>query len=804
VEQLVTRAFAKPREVLLEHELLDLLEAVGLPTPRRLFLPGPVPSSEPPLPPELMGRAGVLKVVSEKILHKSDVGGVVFLKRVSLKSVRQAAARTLRRLPKDLRDSVAGWLLEEAVPFEPGLGHELLLGMRHSDEFGPVFVAGFGGTYVEALSEATRDGQCTILFKPFITAPSRLAAKLERSLFFRWATGAVRGVPRIAAPETLHALLSVWVPAMERIRRAVEAHGHTVLELEFNPLVWNSTEHVWMPVDALLRLGPPPPRAPTFPLNKLRHGLHPESVAIAGVSAQSVNVGRIILRCLLEHGFPLERIHVIRDDVPTIDGARCVPSLEELPGPVDLLVVAVAAAAVPALLEQAIALGKVSGSVLLIPGGMGETEGGTGIEQQILAILGGAAPENRPALIGNNSLGIVSRPDHLDVLFIPNAKLPRIEGGPRNVALLSQSGAFMIAAMTKLNFMAPEFQISLGNQIDAQLSHFLDVLADEPGLTTYALYIEGFKPRDGERLALLTRRLVAAGRDVVLYKAGRSALGRAATRGHTASITGDYQVFRELMADAGALLADSFSDFVNLVRVSATLHDRPVSGRRLALMSNAGYEAVGLADNLRGAHHRLEAATLARTTTERIAAALAKARLAGIVSAANPLDVTPMANDAVYEECMRAMLDDPDVDAAIFGMVPLTAMVQTLPRGLSERDVFDAPGSFANRTIALFRDTPKPLVVAIDAGRLYDALADYMQLAGVPVFRNADLAACVLGTYIDNRLGRPVPRWATHGHGRAARWWSRRSVGLAGTSADARSGRDGHAGTANPRSSPGR
>jgi acyl-CoA synthetase (NDP forming) len=755
IKEIILAALGDGRQVLLEHELLDAMDALGLPVPSHCYVESRKLDrlTTGALGP-LAGRRAVLKVVSDKILHKSDVGGVVFLEEATPEAVQSAARAMIDGLPPGLRRSVRGILVEEALPCEPGLGRELLVGMRLSREFGTIYTLGFGGTYVEAIATATLPDQSTILFKPGLTSDEHLARKLDQALFFRWASGQIRGVDGISPPDLLHAQLMGWVEAMEQIRQAVEAEGACLEELELNPLVWHPERRAWMPVDAMARLGAALEPRPSFPVASLRRALHPEQVAIIGASARGINVGRIILRSMLDGGCPLDRVCVVREDAAAIDGAAGVSSLEALPAPVDLLVVAVAADSVPQVVERALASGMVTGAVLLIPGGMGETTGGRAIEQQVVETVvrhAAARPADRPVIIGNNSLGLVSRPLRFDSLFIPREKLPRVENGLRNVALISQSGAFMITAMTKLDFLGPDYQISLGNQIDARISDFVAALADEPQLATYALYIEGLKPGDGERLANLVSALVARGRDVVVYKAGRSPLGRSAARGHTASVAGDHRVFTDMLHDAGALVAESFTLFLDLVRLSGNLNRRGFSGRRIGLMSNAGYEAVGLADNHRGPDHVLEPATFSQKTVERITAALAKARIDQLVTVTNPLDITPMANDAVHEACMRAILDDPGVDAAIFGNVPLTAMVNSLPRGVSERDVFDAPEGYANRTIALFLQTRKPFVVVIDAGRLYDPLADYLQWAGVPTFRSADRAIRLFGRYLNSR-----------------------------------------------------
>ncbi len=746
----VRGAVAEGRLVLFEHEALSILEHLGLPVPRHRFLPlGAEGGAD--CAKGFEGQPTVLKVVSPAILHKSDVGGLAFLSRTDARGVADQAARILDRLKGPLRDSVRGFLLEERLDYEPGLGRELLLGMRRSDEFGDIVTLGFGGTGVEALDAAMRPGQATILFHPVLTRPERLREKLGQALFARWVAGEVRGVAGVTSQDHLIEEMRRWLGALCHLCDAAEAEGLTVAEVEFNPLVWCRGR--WMPVDALVRLAPRGEPEDEVPLDHVRRLLHPRSVCVVGASPKGMNIGRIILRCALDAGFPRERLWVIRDDVEEIDGTRAYRSVSDLPEPVDLLVVAVSAPQVPALLAEAFEAKKARG-VLLIPGGMGETEGGKGIAAQVQALLKRHAGPDRPVILGNNSLGLVSRPDRFDSLFIPREKLPRLSGGVRNVALISQSGAYMITRISKMDFLSPDYQVSVGNQMDARISHVLEVLEEDPRITTFALYVEGFRHRDGERLAWVVRRIVGGGRDVVIYKAGRNPLGQAASAGHTASLAGDYRVFEEVMADVGALVARTFTEFVQMIKVSATLHNRQFLGRRAAFLSNAGYETVGMADNHRGPDYVLEPASLAPETVERIRAILERARLSGLVNIANPLDITPMANDAVHEDLARALLDDPGVDVAVFGNVPLTPNIQSLPHGLSPADVFDAEHGYARRMMRLFSETRKPFVVVLDSGRHYDDMFYFMAHAGLPVFRSADQATAVLGKYVENRLGR--------------------------------------------------
>jgi acyl-CoA synthetase (NDP forming) len=123
-------------------------------------------------------------------------------------------------------------------------------------------------------------------------------------------------------------------------------------------------------------------------------------------------------------------------------------------------------------------------------------------------------------------------------------------------------------------------------------------------------------------------------------------------------------------------------------------------------------------------------------------AILRKYRLERLVNIANPLDLTPMAPDAAHEDVLRLMLACPAIDAVVASFVPLTPTMKTTPEEISDQS------SLAQRLPVIFDETDKPLVVAIDAGPLYDPLARALREAGIPVFRSADTAVRTLGRYL--------------------------------------------------------
>ncbi|MCX6569563.1 MAG: hypothetical protein NT147_11040, partial [Candidatus Aminicenantes bacterium] len=375
--------------------------------------------------------------------------------------------------------------------------------------------------------------------------------------------------------------------------------------------------------------------------------------------------------------------------------------------------------------------------------------GGESIEEKIRELLreGRRSGKTTPVVNGGNCLGIASKPGRYDTTFIPEHKLPRPKSARSDMAVISQSGAFMICRMSKLPEVEPLYAVSLGNQLDLTASDYLAFLKDDPDVKLFAVYMEGFKPGDGLAFARAVGELTAAGRTVLVYKAGRSPEGRAATSSHTASVAGDYGVFRAVLEQAGAIVAGDIFEFESFMKGLPFLEGRKVRGRRVGLISNAGFECVVLADNLKNGAG-LDLVPFTPETQKRIGTILQPLGIDRLQDVHNPLDVTPVADDAVFVECARAILEDPDVDCAVISNVPMTPAQNTLPPGEGHREDLTRPGSFAMRLVELFRSTDKPVVVNIDAGELYTPLAGFLERAGIPVFRRADEAVRFLRTYV--------------------------------------------------------
>jgi acyl-CoA synthetase (NDP forming) len=293
----------------------------------------------------------------------------------------------------------------------------------------------------------------------------------------------------------------------------------------------------------------------------------------------------------------------------------------------------------------------------------------------------------------------------------------------------------------------PKYSITVGNQMDLTIGDYLTYLKDDRDLRVYAVYVEGFRPLDGLRFLEAAREITSGGRSVILYRAGRTAAGAQASASHTASIAGDYAVTRELAKAAGVVVAESLQDFEDLTRLFTCLQGTAAAGWRLGAVSNAGFECVAIADNL----GRFELASFEKATAARLQAIFRNARIDSVVDVHNPLDLTPMTGDAAYEEVVRAVLQAPEVDAAIVGCVPLTVALNSLPAGAGHGEDLSRDGSIARRLTGLRAGLTKPWVAVIDAGALYDPLSRALEEGGVPTFREADRALRLLNVYCAHR-----------------------------------------------------
>jgi indolepyruvate ferredoxin oxidoreductase beta subunit len=743
VERTLELVYEEGRRQLFEHEVYSLVQLVGaISPPHHVFLEKEQLISEEELA-RFPGDQVVLKIVSPDIVHKTEARGIAFVP----KNYETVCAEIDRLMDRHSETAdVRGVLVVEYVErVRPGFGNELFVGIRATREFGPVIAAGIGGIDTEYLADKMQPGLAVAKAPALGTSPEEFLDLFRETVAYEILSGRARGRSRIVSDGELLRCFRAFLLLAQRFCVDRGEKGPDVAELEVNPFAFRQQRLV--PLDGRGSLATAVTAVTPRPQDKVNRLLEPRSIAILGVSANNDNPGRIILQNVLEGGFPRGHVWVIKPGTDMIEGARCVASIADVPEDIDLLVLAASARQLPELVREAVESGRVH-SAIMIPGGVGETEGSEEIASEVREAIaeGRKRPDGGPVFVGPNSVGVVSRPGGYDTLFIPPSRLDKRWSEPaRRVALISQSGAFIVSRMSNLETLDPAFAVSVGNQLDVTASDLLAAIGARDDVDAIGIYTEGFNDLGGLELLQNIRTVTAAGKNVVFYRAGRTEPGRSAAAGHTAAVAGDYDICQTAAAQAGALVADTFKEFEQMLELCAALHGKEVGGVRVGVVSNAGFETVGMADAIQGQRYKVEIAGLSDASTELLSSALQERGLGRLANPRNPLDITPMASEGVYEDAIKVMLEADEVDAIVVGIVPLTAALKTVG------DELEDPDSLAVRLPAIFAAASKPVVAVVDSGPHFGPLIRALRAGGIPVFPSADQAIRSLGRYLCHR-----------------------------------------------------
>jgi len=767
------------RLFLFEHETYELLKLSGAETPPMadLLVKGSRMTDE-----QLNSMPGdkvVLKVVSPTIFHKTDLKGVKIINKHP-DTIRSSVRRMLDEVPvnfafqieKDpdhspstyrqltgeaLVNSIAadikGILLCQFMPPDSlAFGNELLVSIRRTREFGMVITAGLGGTDTELYAQRFRKGQAVVSASTELTDGYQFFTLFKNTIAYKKLAGVTRGQDRIVSDDQLIECFSSFIEMANYYSPVNPDAPYVIDELEINPFAF--TDYKMVPLDGICRFSHPSTLPTGRPLQKIAALLHPQTIAIIGVSDKKLNFGRIILQNIIAGGFPSEAIHIIKPGPSEIDGVTCIPGLSDLPQKSDLLVVAVSADQVPDLIDEIIDT-NAANSVMLVPGGLGEKKGSEARAELVMEKIDKAhqSPDGGPVFLGGNCMGFISKPGQVDTIFIPKEKLSKPkEPIQQNSAFISQSGAFIITRTSKVPLLDPAYLMSIGNQNDLTIGDLVSFMKDLDQVDVIAIYMEGFNDLDGLLLCSAIREAVLKGKEVVFYKAGRTPEGKSATSGHTASVAGDYMVCESCIYQAGAIVADTFTQFEDLYMLATRLHHCEVNGNRLAAVSGAGFEAVGMADSIEGDDYEMKMATFADETKQKLTELIKANRLDKLVDVKNPMDINPSANDKLHTDIVYTLVEDPNVDGVVIGLDPLSPAMQTLPAGVSNKDSIDATESIVQLLPNMIANIKKPVIGVVDGGKLYDPMVESMEKKGVLVFRSSDRAVTSLAKYINCRI----------------------------------------------------
>jgi acetate---CoA ligase (ADP-forming) len=378
--------------------------------------------------------------------------------------------------------------------------------------------------------------------------------------------------------------------------------------------------------------------------------LRPASIAVVGANDRDGSYGSQALLNLAAIGYRGE-VWGVNPGRESVYDARCVPTLADLPTAADAVLVAIPAAGVPEVIEQAGARG--CGGAVVISAGFGEVSSGVGLQDALVA----AAARHRLPVCGPNCNGIVGMRRRLALWG--DALVP---GDPGSVALVSQSGNVAVNALATRRGLRFHTVIASGNQAVVSAADYLEFLAAEPDVASVALYLED---DGGPSLCDGLAACAEAGVRVAVLKVGSSPAGAQAAAAHSAALAGDQRVFRSLVQEAGAAWAHDVHELLELAKALGVRRPAPAARRPgpaaarpgLAIMTCSGGDSAQGADE--AARLGLELPELAPETRERLAAILPPT-----ATPANPIDYTAMiwGDRVALAELIRIVGEDRSID----------------------------------------------------------------------------------------------------------------------------------------------
>lgn len=377
--------------------------------------------------------------------------------------------------------------------------------------------------------------------------------------------------------------------------------------------------------------------------------LNPRNVVIVGASDRPGNWSQKVFRNLDRYGFkgPIYPINPQRDEVW---GQRCYRSIGQLPDPPDHVIVLVPAPYVAEALRDAAAAGARSATVHT----SGFEEVADAEAHARARALRGVIEDTGLAVSGPNCLGNMAA--RFNLMSMTDERPTTFRPGP--VAIIGQSGGLTMAIKRRLEERGLDagYLISSGNETGLKTADYIRFFAEAPDVRVVVSYLESVR----EPAAFLDacRHARARGTAVVAVKLGATEAGREAAMAHTGALAGAIEAFDTVAGAAGAIRVDNLDDVVEVT--DYLLHLPPPAGPRLGAITFSGGLRGLLLDG--AARAGVQFPPLSAPTLARLSQILGVGTILG-----NPLDAgfTALSSQKAYLETIRALLDDPAIDALI-------------------------------------------------------------------------------------------------------------------------------------------
>jgi acetate---CoA ligase (ADP-forming) len=447
--------------------------------------------------------------------------------------------------------------------------------------------------------------------------------------------------------------------------------------------------------------------------------LYPNSVAVIGASRSPEKVGYAVLANLVNGGFK-GAIVPVNPGAEEILGLKCLKSLDDYEGQIDLGIVVVAGKFVKDALRGAI--DKGAKSIIVITAGFKETgAAGAAAEVELVEICHAAGVR----MVGPNCLGVLNTDHAMNATFAPSVP-------PKgNISVISQSGALCVAildwaANQKLGLGKV---ISFGNKADLNEVDFIQALAEDKATKVIAGYLESIK--EGDKFLRIAEQ--AAGvKPVVILKVGITQAGAKAASSHTGSLAGADIAYGAAFKRAGVIRAENFEALFDYATAFA-MQPLP-AGERIAIITNAGGPGIMAAD-------AAETLGLKMVAPSKESDAKLRTFLPTAAAFGNPVDVIGDAEPDRYVKSLEVLQEDERIDGII---VVVTPQNMTRPLELAEK-------------LGAAHQGKKPLLTVFMGGTEVAAAKEKLMALGIPNYPSPDRAVTALRAMCDYAAWRRRP-----------------------------------------------
>ena len=480
--------------------------------------------------------------------------------------------------------------------------------------------------------------------------------------------------------------------------------------------------------------------------------LEARTVAVVGASAREASFGLRMATELARSPGPVTT-YLVNPRYDRVLGRACVPTLDDVPEAVDLVLLGVRDSSLEAELERAAVRGDRSAVIFGSAHGQG-TDTRLSLRERLAAI----AREAGMALCGGGCMGFVNVEYGLRAIgYLEPDPLPR-----GSVAFVSHSGSAFSALLRTPRRFGFTLAVSSGQELVTPAASYVDYALGLPATRTVALMLEALREPEAFRSALAR----AAEREVpvVALTVGGSPTGRAMVAAHSGALAGDDGAWEALFDAYGVLRVRDLDEMADTLELLAA--GRPASSATgptgIASVHDSGAEralVVDIADSLGVPFAPISAATL-----ERLAAILDPGLEPG-----NPLDVWDTGTDArgVLAASLVALAEDDAVSA-------IAVCLDLVPEldGDTENEL---------AVIEAFGSTTKPVAVLSNLHSAIDPMAAArLRAAGVPVLEGTRTGLLAMKHLLERRdsLGpATADRAASPGAERREHWLARLGSG---------------------------